>query len=562
LDILFESVELTNQRLNEHLNKLRSLKVSNYLEVFKKYEEAFPEVERQSEEVKKDLWVHSGKNISNLSFFLFSHAELFLPRLFTFSLDDFKSLGKYDGDAITLTEIFDSLSYSFGDLSANDKDHVFLNNPVHEKPFIKLDAYSYYSAINFLFFHIGVDLLESFIARDQQLRDNYLKLKGKYLEDNLEKLFASAFPTGTLLTGSIWRDTISSKVYENDLVLLIEDFALIIEAKSGTITPPARRGATDRLAKTLKELVVEPSEQAIRFQNYLIDNPQLHTFKTKRGGKNKIDSSKINYYIPLGVTLSNLGGIGCNLKKLTGAGVVEHGLDELAPSISIKDLEIIFELLPLEAQKLHYLSRRREFEAHMKFHGDEMDLFAFYLDTGFNIGDTEYNDTHHLNLTLKSKEIDPYIIGKSRGVIVKKPGLLMTRYWSDILNKIEADKGRMWLQSSYALLNASEDDQKMFEKNFDKLKSMLRNGKAPKKHNWVMMACGPERRRYVIIGYPYQNITKEERNDMLSEIITHEKVQGCRSIVIIGQDIGRPHYPYTLLAGRLETNFFDSLIID
>ncbi|MDB5124078.1 MAG: hypothetical protein JWP94_2207 [Mucilaginibacter sp.] len=562
LDILFNSVSLTNERLNEHLNKLRSLKVKNYLDVFERYEKAFPEVDRQSDEVKKQIWQQSGRNIKMLSFFLFSHADLYLPKLFTFSFDDFKKLGKYEGDDEVLRKIFDDLSLNFEDLKDYDRDHIFLNNPVHQKPFIKVEDGGYFSAMNFLFFHLGVDLLEGFIARDQQLRDSYLKAKGKYLEDNLEKLFASAFPTGTLLSGSMWRDPISKKDYENDLVLLISDFAIIIEAKSGTITPPARRGATDRLAKTLKELVVDPSEQAIRFQNYLKSNQQLHHFKTKRGVINEIDSSKIKYYVPLGVTLSNLGGIGCNLKKLIGAGLAEHSLEELAPSISVKDLEIIFELLPLEAQKIHYLSRRREFEAHMEFHGDEMDLFAFYLDNGFNIGETEYDGSYHLNLTLKSKEIDPYIIGKSRGVSVKKPQLKMTKFWSDLLNKIDTGKGQMWVQSSYALLNAPEDDQRKFEQEFEKLKNMVRKGKAPKDHNWMLMSCGPARRKYAIIGYPYQNITKVDRNDILNRIVAGEDIGEYRGTVIIGQDIGRGHYPYSVLAGRLETDFFDSLTID
>jgi hypothetical protein len=43
-----------------------------------------------------------------------------------------------------------------------------------------------------------------------------------------------------------------------------------------------------------------------------------------------------------------------------------------------------------------------------------MDLFGFYLDNGFNIGETEYDEGFHINLTLKSKELDPYFIGKHR----------------------------------------------------------------------------------------------------------------------------------------------------
>lgn len=33
-----------------------------------------------------------------------------------------------------IRQIIDSLSYRFGDLSDLNKDHIFLNNPIHTKP--------------------------------------------------------------------------------------------------------------------------------------------------------------------------------------------------------------------------------------------------------------------------------------------------------------------------------------------------------------------------------------------------------------------------------------------
>lgn len=238
------------------------------------------------------------------------------------------------------------------------------------------------------------------LRRPQSYFYDYIKKKGKYLESNVEQLFRKSFPNAQIFSGSLWSNNEEDKIYENDLIVLIEEFAIIVECKSGTISPAAKRGAPDRLFRTMKDLIVDPSEQAIRFQNFLIQNPVLHSFKTRSGAKNNLDSSKIKYYIPLAITLSNLGSIGCNLKKLISAKIVLHKLEELAPSISYTDLEVIFEILSMQAEKIHYLSRRREFEAHVDFQGDEMDLFGFYLDNGFNIGETEYDKNFHINLTL------------------------------------------------------------------------------------------------------------------------------------------------------------------
>ena len=151
LDILFNSVELTNDRLNVHLNKLRPLiKAKNYKEVFDRYEAGFPNVDFTDEEKRLSIWKQSGKNLKNLNYMLFSHADLKLPEIFTFCLEDLKNLSAVECSDEQITKIFDELSYEFGDLKDYDKDHIFLNNPVHQKPFIRLEEKGYFSAINFL----------------------------------------------------------------------------------------------------------------------------------------------------------------------------------------------------------------------------------------------------------------------------------------------------------------------------------------------------------------------------------------------------------------------------
>jgi hypothetical protein len=469
LKILFGLVSLTENKVNIHYRKTLSfIKANNFNDVFDNYEASFGNVEKTNSSVWEEIWNTVGKKLENLKVLFLQHSDLFLSNIFTHNLVEIFEHFKKEITKKDITKILDKLSLNFGALSTINKDFIFLDNPIHSNPFIKLDTNEYYSVIPHMFVHLGVDLLEKFISDNNALKKDYLSKKGKYLENKVEDLFNKSFPSADIITGSMWECSTENKTFENDLTILIKDFAIIIECKSGTISSPAKRGAPDRLFKTMKELVVEPSEQAIRFQNYLKSNPKLHTLKTKSGSVNQIDSSKIKYYVPLGITLSNLGSIGCNLKKLIGAKIITHKLDELAPSISFSDLEYIFEILTLQSEKIHYLSRRREFEAHLTFNGDEMDLFGFYLDNGFNIGETEFDELNHIDLTLKSKELDPYFIGKSRGIDVKKPYLQKTKYWTDLLKKIE-NSSENWLMASYILLNLPKEDQIKFEKNLKKL---------------------------------------------------------------------------------------------
>jgi hypothetical protein len=563
VEILIGLTELTNERLNDHLKKIRSFGLCKRpVEIFDAYQNSFPHTVRVNEKEREEMWRHSGKNIKHLIIMLMAHADLQLPDVLTFSLEDLQKLTQRDVDYDGLKQIINLLSYKFGALSEHNKDHIFLSNPIHTKPFIQLESGKYFSGVTWLMSHLGIDIMETLISTAPVLKAEYAKLKGKYLENNITALFKSSFPTAEIVAGSQWQSDKEDKLFENDLLVLLNDFAFVVEAKSGTVTLPAKRGAPNLFFETLKELVVEPSEQAIRFQEFLKENRREHHFKTKQGGTNVIDSSKIKYFVPIGITLSNLGPIGCNLKKLTDAKIVGHTLNELAPSISITDLEVIFEILPSESQKVHYLARRREFEAHLAFQGDEMDLFAFYLENGFNIGETEFDKDFHINLTLMSKQLDPFFIGRSKGLSIKKPLLEMSNFWSDLLEKIEGKKGPLWLTACFILLNSTKEDQLKFEKEFNKLKALIKKGTAPNHHNWVLFVSGPLRRQYAIIGFAYENISKLERDNLLSHIIAEEGHKEMRGVLIIGQDLSKSHYPYSVLAGRLETNFFDKLEVE
>lgn len=562
LDILFCLAPIMEIKANKHIQKIRSfLKAKNYNAVFDLYEANF-NVEKTDNTARKKLSGYCDNDLKRLKALLMEHSDCRLDNIYTLSPSEISDylLQQYSDSQIK--NILEKLSYGFGELSDINKDYIFLDNPVHSKPFIKIGEEKYYSSIPHMFSHLGVDLLEKFISNDADLKREYTSKKGKYLENRVEKLFKDSFPEAQIVTGSIWKCPHTHKEFENDLVVLIDDFAIIVECKSGGISPPAKRGAPDRLFKTMQELIIAPSEQAIRFENYLKQDKKRHEFKTKTKSKNIIDNSKVKYYIPVAITLSNLGSIGCNLKKLINAKVTSLNFDDLAPSISITDLEVIFEILTFKSEKIHYLSRRREFTAHINFEGDEIDLFAFYLDNGFNIGETEYDENLVINLTLKSKEIDPYFVGRERGVKVKKPFLQKTKYWNDVLTKLEKGSPN-WLMASYILLNLPKEDQVKFEDNLKKLSNRVLKGKCEKPHNYMEMHCGPERRKFIIVGFPYINITKETRNDVINQIVaSYENDENIRGLLILGYNLGGFNYPYTLVGGSLKTNFFDELNID
>lgn len=562
VNILFSLACRTEDLMNEHISKLRSFaKKGNCKEMLEAYREAFPHVIKMDDQQIEEMWNKCGKNLKKLLSLLICHADLSLDKIYTFSLDDVVSLYKDESKRGNIRNILAKLSYKFGDLKDSNMEYLILDNPIHIRPFIDLGEDHFYTAIWGSFPHIVMEIFEYLISQDENLLNKYNnEIKSKYLEDEIERLFRLNFPTAQICRGSQWIDDGSKIPYENDLTVIIDTFALIIEAKSGRVTKPAKRGAPDRLFETLKTLIEEPSEQAHRFNTLLEGNKQVHVFKNKRGEENRIDSTNIHYYIPLGITLSQLGSISSNLKgKMIAAGVTKKTIGQLAPSISLTDIELIFELLPLEAEKIHYFARRREIEDHFRYEGDEMDLLSFYLDNGFNIGESEYKGDIALNMTGKSFELNPFFIGKSEGVSIAQPELSMTTWWKDILIQIHRRKPQNWLETSYILLNSTKEDQEKFIKALEILRKRILKGRTEKPHNWVNFLSGPPRRRYSIVGYLYTTEDKELRNNIIATILQQEGKDEVRGVVVIGSNINRYDYPYSVLAGKLDTDLFDDL---
>lgn len=558
-EVFFKLLDIFHNRLNEHLEKTRSFfNCKSYREMIRAYNEAFPDNIQITNDQSQEMWELSNKNLNNLRGMLVSHSDLRLSSIATFTLEDIVSAYGDNNKKEKIKSFFDNLSHKFEELKEYPLEHIMLSNPVHNKPFIILEDDSYYSSVLVTIQHFIFEIFESLLFEDNEIKKKYNdKIKPQYLEDRTEELFIKHFKNAQVYRGSQWQCPKEKKLYENDVLVLIDTFAIVIEAKSAKITPPALRGAPKRLAETLKGLIEAPSEQAIRFVDFLKSNPSNHSFTTKNGKINKIDSSQIKYFIPLGVTLAQLGSISSNLKKMIDSGITNKNIRELSPSISLTDLEIIFELLPLEAEKIHYLARRKEIEYHLNYEGDEMDLIAFYVDTGFNIGETEFDGNNMLNLTMKSKELDPYFVGKESGILLKKPTVKRTKLWQDLLNRLVEKKPKNWLETSFILLNATEDDQIKFEEKFKELMQMVISNKAPHKYNWVNFESGPPDRRYLISGFPYFEDDKEKRNNIMANILFDPEVKNMRGSLVIGVNLKQGHYPYSVLSGRVDTNLFE-----
>lgn len=555
MKLLFSLINEVENRVNAHAKKLRSfLSKNDSIAVQNEYERVFENVPRSSLKTKKEF-AKRFKNVSDLKTMLMMHSDLELQELFVFDVQEMIELSNNRLKEEDIRTVFNQWGLEFNELKDNNTEYFLLDNPVQSKPFINLGADRYYSSLWTVMSHSSIWLLEGLIKANKNLTTRYNKIRGVYLEEQVELLFKKAFPDALIYTGSQWEGE-DKKLFENDLLVIIDSFAIVVEAKAGSISPPAKRGATERLFKTLQELIDEPSTQALRFIEYLKNNNKKLNLSTVKGNKNIIDASKLKFFIPLGVTLSHLGAISTNLKLLIESGVTDKKVNQLAPSISLTDLQIIFDFLPSIAQKVHYLQTRREIESNINYIGDEIDLLAWYMDSAFAFGKNEYEKNDYYNISLKSKELDYYIIQKARGEHIQNPTLKLTKWWQDLLNHLESSKKQLWLENCFILLNISLEAQEYFEKMLQDMIDKIKSGNPPQRHNWVMMDNDIKDKRYIIIGYPYTDKFKDERDAIIEEILFDEKNK-AQGILLLGINVDKNHYPYSILASMLSSELFD-----
>jgi hypothetical protein len=371
-------------------------------------------------------WREAGGEPDRAAAICINDADLLLPQLYVFDLSDFAAAFPEPVDEDALLNTLVHWSYSPQDLVGHNRNHLFLDNPIWERPLLRMGERRFYWPILEIFHSFGLEMLESLVSRHSDLREKYFsKARSTYLPDRVAELMRNAFPMGQVFCGSLWQNDVERTKGENDVLVIVDAIALVIECKSGRFTDKSRRGHPQRLKKDIQELLNDAATQTQDFVRVLRKARGPVEFNTLRGEINRFDPTKIRQFVRLTITLDYLGPFICAVKELTAAGLLSEDAKE-CPTISLVDLENIFDLLDSPLQKLHYLKRRAELPPRLDMFGDELDLLALYLANAFNLGELENMPDQHVRFDWLHKQIEPYFYGRSIGRPVIKPHLTLS----------------------------------------------------------------------------------------------------------------------------------------
>lgn len=422
-------------------------------------------------------WREAGGEPDRAGAICIHDADRLLPQFYVFDLADFVAAFPEPVNEDVLLHTLVHWSYSPQDLVGHERGNLFLDNPIWERPLVQMGERRFYWPILEIFHSFGSEMLESLVSRHPDLREKYFaKTRAAYLPDRVAELLRTAFAMGQVFRESLWQSALTGKNGENDILVIVDAVALVIECKSGRFTDKARRGHPQRLKKDIQELMNDAATQTHDFVQFLREATGPVELATVRGAVNRFDPTKVRQYVRLTVTLDFLGPFVCAVKELAAAGLLSTLAAE-SPTLSLVDLENIFDLLDSPLQKLHYLKRRAELPPRLDMSADEMDLLALYLANGFNLGELENMPDQHVRFDWLHKQIEPYMYGRSIGQPVTKPRLKLTPWWRDIVASVEAKQSQAWTLAGMMLLDFAEEEQKGLEQRAEAARDAFRRGK-------------------------------------------------------------------------------------
>lgn len=544
IDFFYFLIRRIELQINNHLKKLSAtFKASTIEEMLNEYHKAFPDLVDSREAMLK-FASDNDIPLESMKAMMLSHSDLSLADIYSFDIKTIANETELNEKNIQIA--LNQLSIRIGELSKNNAEFFFLENPVWLRPIIKIDEENYFCALPQVFFSFIFPILSNLLIGDSEALKKYEGRRSEFLESEITDLFKKAFPHCESHTGYEWLENGLTQG-ENDLMIRIDSHLILIEAKSHSISWPALRGAPERAKKHVQEILLAPSEQSLKLKERILlalkdpekQNSLLPNFP--------IDLKQVKTILRLSVTLEDFATLQTMIHHTKKAGWIPDD-HEIAPCILLADLEIVFDILKTTPEKIHYIKRRAELEANADYKGDELDLLGFYLKTGFNIGEAEFNGTHLL-LTGMSKPIDVYYEGLEEKIYLEKPYLKLTKWWLDVCQKIQDRKLHQWSDIANILLNVSYDEQKQLLKRFKSITKNVHKNWRVKNHLCSIIMIPHKHRKDALAIFAFKELHKEDRytsmENIASQVFEEHHIQRC---LIIGINIDKMDYPYSVIA--------------
>ncbi|MGJ0391549.1 MAG: hypothetical protein ACR650_02120 [Methylocystis sp.] len=364
----------------------------------------------------------------------FQMSELAHPWIYTLARDDLEA-----EFPAPIVEVLYGLAIAAGSLSDIDPEHIYLNNPIWQRPYILQTDGSLFVALPQLIFSFPFVIIEALIEGHSDLEAAYENARASYLEEAIIALVSTAMPSAAVYRGVAWDDPETGRTWENDVVAVVGNFIFIFDAKSGRIKDASRRGGTLSLRKNFKELFVEPGEQSGRLEKYLVTQQRTARLRLKATAQPidlRLENPKVVF--TFSICIEHFAALTSARHYLKVLGLVSDSTP-WAPVLSLGELQMIVRFLDSEVSFVHYLTRRATLEQVLDFEGDEQDILSAYLINGLWV-DKEALEGRRVVFFGSHAPVRVPKVARSDRTIVELRGILLPPMWEAVVRELYRDK--------------------------------------------------------------------------------------------------------------------------
>lgn len=539
IDVFESMLNIMETKISEWFKTIQKLKkIDNPKDLVKKYCELIGD--NNFEEVYK--------HFSSLGFSLDIIFQNILHHYFFKMINiytvDIKTIAKLKNiNTSNIQNILNLLSYSPGDLHDKNNQYFFLENPIWTKPIINFEK-EYFCSMPQLFFSFILPILDGIIEKIN--KKELHKRRANYLEYKIEEIVKSRFPEANIISGVEWY--YNNIKYETDLIVFIDSHAIIIEAKSHRITQPALRGATDRLKRHIKHILIDPSIQSKRLEVRLNELINDSSIDDSLRDKLPVDLSKIHKVIRVSVTLEDFASLQINLHKIKDTGWFNEDFHP-CPTMNLADFQTLFDLLEHPVHIIHYLQRRTEMDSNIEFVGCELDLMALYLGNLLNLIEPENKEKQTLIICDMHFELNKYYDSKDCGFLLDKPKPITSKLFEDILSTLEKRSPHRWTEMGVILNRFHPEDQLKLTSFINEIIPEVNSTWQVDGHRNIIVYSPPSFSEYALCYVLFKDTNIDKRYYFFEQASRYglepEHVKYC---LVIGKNIDKDDLPYHFIA--------------
>ena len=360
--------------------------------------------------------------------------------------DDIQRICREKGLDYALTkDIIDLFICEQKDLQDSSYEELYLFNPLNKRFIIKLIGDVIFLPNVSIVLENEQFLIEKIIAEYGE-KELFEEAKAKFLEKKVEEISIKKFGNSAqVVANSEW--DFQGKHGENDCTIIFENYALILELKSGKVNESTQKGIVKAIKRDSSKLIDASSEQAINFSKVIQNNyGKKVDFKVKGGGMNTLDLTLVNSTICASVIFED-----SPLQNILLSPDDRH-----VPVLSLAQFKTVFDSLK-EAEIVDYFIKRTLFEENDFYCADEYDFLFNYLKTGLNTSSKMYNKMAF------SERIFLHVIEDipSRKMLDRNP------VFETILNNLFIEKSSRWLEKTIEILGITPVAQNQIIRDMD-----------------------------------------------------------------------------------------------